>query len=370
MIKGGAFLKTTLLDRYDNGLWRADSLIGDSFSGSVYKISTCKTQQRQYAALKIKPVPRDTQEYHDLIFAEKDKRDLKAHISYLAEAALKEALRMELLSRSPHIVQLQDYKVLPKQNEFGFLILIRMELLSSLEMALAPLALRERDAAKLGIDICSALELMAEERMIHRNIKPSSIFLSEHGDCKLGDFEIAAFADLLPSFNAKRASVYTAPEIISKSSPGYPSDLYSLGLVMYQALNDGHLFPTNSTKLNYKDLEYLSRGYALPPPANASSALSDIVLKACAFDQSQRYQSASEMKKALVEFVDSELPRDNGPRPDLLYEPSGLPHGNGPRPDLSYESSGLPHGNGPRPDLSQYESNGNPKKRFTWPWKS
>lgn len=51
-----------------------------------------------------------------------------------------------------------------------------------------------REVAKLGCDICSALEACHESGIIHRDIKPANILVTETGDYKLGDFGIAHIA--------------------------------------------------------------------------------------------------------------------------------------------------------------------------------
>ena len=120
---------------------------------------------------------------------------------------------------------------------------------------------------------------------------------------------------------------YMAPELYKGEKSSASVDIYSLGMVMYQLLNYNRdpFLPIPPEKFTFdqkeKSLIRRMRGENLPNPVQASEKLSKIILKACSFNSYERYESASEMRKALekldgnknsfrVENIDVELPEE------------------------------------------------------------
>jgi serine/threonine protein kinase len=216
-----------------------------------------------------------------------------------------------------NIVNYEDHKVIPKEGEPGYLILIRMELLESLAAIIRSRTLKEDDVLKIGMDVCRALERLEMSKVIHRDIKPENIFLSRYGDYKLGDFGIARQIEkTMSSMSRKGTYNYMAPEVFKGLKYGATVDLYSLGIVLYRILNSGRVpfLPTHATVLRPSDKEAAfnkrMRGDPLPPPDGASPELSRIILKACAYEHKDRYASASEMRAALKEYAQAKISKD------------------------------------------------------------
>ncbi|MFK7895322.1 MAG: serine/threonine-protein kinase PknK [Myxococcota bacterium] len=99
-----------------------------------------------------------------------------------------------------------------------------------------------RRAIRIAIQICMALEVAHQNEIVHGDVKPGNVFLSETGDCLLGDFGLAAVSRTGNAQSDDRALElagtpdYMAPEVIS-GLPGTPaSDLYSLGCLLYELL--------------------------------------------------------------------------------------------------------------------------------------
>jgi hypothetical protein len=166
---------------------------------------------------------------------------------------------------------------------------------------------------KLGIDICKALEVCQKHNIIHRDIKPENIFVSDMGDFKLGDFGIARQIEkTMSGLSRKGTFSYIAPEVYKGEPYGSTVDIYSLGMVMYRLLNNNRLpfMPPYPERITYeaKETSLLRRvnGEAIPMPSNDNGRLAEIVLKACAYEPKDRYDSPSVMRKALEDILYSD----------------------------------------------------------------
>ena len=119
----------------------------------------------------------------------------------------------------------------------GWDILIQMELLTPLNQYIRDHVVTRQDVIRLGIDLCKALELCQKYNIIHRDVKPENIFISETGDFKLGDFGIARTVEKTTSGLSKKGTyTYMAPEVYKGEAYGTTVDIYSLGIVLYRLL--------------------------------------------------------------------------------------------------------------------------------------
>jgi hypothetical protein len=150
--------------------------------------------------------------------------------------------------------------------------------------------------AEVAIQACEALGYAHQHGLIHRDVKPHNILFSADGRAKLADFGIAAAigegsegAVLLGSAH------YLSPEEVHGNAPTPQSDLYSLGVVMYECLAGRTPFQGDTAEA------VISKRLGGPPPAPRSvnpsipPAAEHVVLHAMARDANQRYQSAGEM---------------------------------------------------------------------------
>ncbi|MDR2751414.1 MAG: protein kinase, partial [Clostridiales bacterium] len=180
----------TLIEKYDPA-WSIDSQIGKGAFSKVYKIVKEEFGTKYYSALKSIPVPQDSSEITQLKAEGLDGDSISAYINALLEGLINEIKLMSHFKGMTNIVDYEDHKIVPKDGEPGYTILIRMELLESLATIIQSRTLGEDDTVRVGIDICRALERLETHKIIHRDIKPENIFCSEYGDYKLGDFGIA-----------------------------------------------------------------------------------------------------------------------------------------------------------------------------------
>ena len=232
---------------------------------------------------------------------------------YVKELNREIALMSKLKGHS-NIVSYEDHKMFPHEDGVGWDILIRMELLTPITSYLKQNhTFTRREVIQLGMDLCKALEICQRYNIIHRDIKPANIFISETEDFKLGDFGVARIASASTGASTRAGTVnYMAPEVFRGEKYTSNVDIYSLGLVMYQLLNNNRmpLYPPYPQPITPSSRERAQAqrlsGAALPPPANAEGRLAEIVLKACAPDPAQRYDSPTVMRQALEAILYTE----------------------------------------------------------------
>lgn len=173
--------------------------------------------------------------------------------------------------------------------------------------------MRVKDVVQLGIDICSALEVCKRYDIIHRDIKPENIFVSDMGSFKLGDFGIARQLEKTMSGLSKKGTyTYMAPEVYKGMSYNSSVDLYSLGIVMYRFLNNNRspFMPPAPQQIKFSDREEANirrfSGEKIEKPSKATDKLSNIILRACTYESRERYESPEQMKKDLLEYLNTE----------------------------------------------------------------
>ena len=161
----------------------------------------------------------------------------------------------------------------------------------------------------IGIDICEALEICHANGILHRDIKPENIFVNDRLSAgvlyKLGDFGSAMELGVSKNVEDLQGTLfYMAPEAANDHLWDERTDLYSLGLTLYQLINRRLPFLPDKQfcSFNEKSVALQTRlsGLPLPNPSEASTAFAAILRKACAFDPVNRYTSATEMKTSLL----------------------------------------------------------------------
>ncbi len=160
---------------------------------------------------------------------------------------------------------------------------------------------------QLVIQACEALHFAHQHKIIHRDVKPANLMLVENRQVKVTDFGLAKnpSADLTSAGTLIGTPTYMSPEQIMGKALDGRSDLFSLGVVLYEMLTGERPFggETISTII-YRILhEHPTR----PDLANprVPSPLCKILLKSIEKDPASRYASCQELGKALQEYLDS-----------------------------------------------------------------
>ena len=175
--------------------WTVVDKIGAGSYGHVYKVSRIVADRTYYSAVKVITVPQNEGEVKAVFAEEGSHSATKAHFKELVDDCIREITIMMDLRGASNVVEVEDFKVIEYENEIRWDIFIRMEYLTCLTDIITQRKLSEKEVAKIGVDLCSALEICEKKQVIHRDIKPGNIFVSEFGTYKLGDFGIAREMD-------------------------------------------------------------------------------------------------------------------------------------------------------------------------------
>lgn len=221
----------------------------------------------------------------------------------------------------PNIVSVYDV------GHEGDLYYIVMELIQGKtlkEIIVADGALSWKWSVNVAIQIASALETAHKNNIIHRDIKPHNIIITEDGIAKVTDFGIAKSVSnsTITAFGTTLGSVhYFSPEHARGGYTDAKSDLYSLGVVLYEMLTGKVPFDADTPvsvalkHMQEEPVEPIKINPAIP------TAINSIVMKAMKKDPNLRYQNATEMLKDLTlalknpdgDFVTSEIETNDFP---------------------------------------------------------
>ena len=148
--------------------------------------------------------------------------------------------------------------------------------------------------------ICNAMDHAHKQGIIHRDLRPGNVLVTDQGLIKVADFGTSRFLEIAAHGTTVIGSPpYMAPEQFQGKAV-FASDIYSLGVTMYQMFTGVLPYDTPMPA----DLEKLMRGELASPPKlknpKLPKAISDIVMKAIAADIPSRYQRASDLLDAVL----------------------------------------------------------------------
>ncbi len=292
------------------GNWTVEEEIGSGAFGTVYKIKKEEFGRVYYSAMKVLHIPQDKDEHKRLRSEGMDDASISTYYSQVVQDFVSE---IELLSSLDGITNIVDYKdhIIEPNDNLGYTIYIKMQLLTPVSNTLlnsdgSVRFMDVKEIIKLGVDMCSALEVCEKRNIIHRDIKIDNIFISENGDYKLGDFGIAKQLEATQGEMSKKGTLlYMAPEVFRGEKYDKTADIYSLGVVLYRLLNKNRapFFPNYPDPIKFSDKETANtmrlKGEEFPDIIGISSELNAVLKKACAFNPKDRYFSANEFKSAL-----------------------------------------------------------------------
>ncbi|MCL4440916.1 MAG: Stk1 family PASTA domain-containing Ser/Thr kinase [Firmicutes bacterium] len=211
--------------------------------------------------------------------------------------------RDTILNRHPNIVSIYD---VGREKDMDYLVMeyVDGEDLRSIIKREGPL--EPPTAVRIARQICDALDHAHENNIVHRDVKPHNILITKSGRAKLTDFGIAreASAATMTTSDTIVGSVhYLSPEQARGEAPDFRSDIYSLGVVLYEMLAGGLPF-TGDTPISIA----LKHVQSCPDPISKrnpaiTESLELAVMKALNKEPEKRYQSAREMSFRLEESL-------------------------------------------------------------------
>ena len=225
---------------------------------------------------------------------------------YAADPTFTKRFRQEAASaanlQSPYIVSIYDWGL---DGETYYIV---MEFLRGTDLKTAINergAINQRKAAEIGSQIAQALSVAHEGGVIHRDIKPQNIMIQPDGNIKVMDFGIARAGDagLSQTATVLGTAHYVSPEQAQGKELTGASDIYSLGVVLYEATTGKLPFDgQDAVSVAVKQVNELPAPPSTINP-NINPGLEAIIMKALEKDPNKRFKDASEMRHVLNDFL-------------------------------------------------------------------
>lgn len=247
----------------------------------------------------------------------------------------------------PNIVSITTAE---KQDNVFFIVMeyVAGETLENILARGGPLDLPH--ALDYACQICNAVDHAHKQGVIHRDLRPANVLVSETGVIKVADFGTSRFLEIAAHGTTVIGSPpYMAPEQFQGKAV-FASDIYSVGVTMYQMLTGVLPYDTPAPA----DLERLMSGELVSSPRLKNPAIpksvADIVLKAMAPEIADRYQRAGDLLGELL-----------ATRPAGVRRPSGAP----PRRDTPADAAAR-SGEDAHSIQSRVRARETPQGRFCW----
>lgn len=209
----------------------------------------------------------------------------------------------------PNIVKLHSYGLLPDGRQYMALEYVEG---SSLADLLSTSAALECEAAiAIFQQICAGLAYAHSRGVIHRDIKPGNIIISPNGNVKILDFGIFKSLDSLSQSLTKTGYMlgsanYMSPEQCKQHELDQRSDIYSLGCLMYECMvGQAPMQESSDMAIMSNHLQKIID--VVPARHGISGELQNTILKSLEKDVSKRFQSASELERALEDCKNASL---------------------------------------------------------------
>ena len=274
-------------------------IIGDPINEhhGIYCCPAIKEDTEEKFIVKIISVPASPAQMDALLLsgAYPNEASALAYYKDVADEIIAEIEILKRLSEQEGYIPYNNWQLVPMDDGKGYDIYLLRPYNRTLERHFKRHIFTHLDALNLGLDLCAAVSVSRRSGYLYVGLKPGNIFVTEQGQYKIGGLGFIRLDSLkYMSLPEKSRSIYTPAEI----SDAYAAlnttiDVYAIGLILYQAYNNGEL-PFN---------EEVVPGHKLPPPLYADYEMSEIILKACHPDPAERWQEPVQMGQAIVEYM-------------------------------------------------------------------
>ena len=226
----------------------------------------------------------------------------------------REALAAAGLSH-PNVARVYDYGV---EGERHFIVMEHLEGRSLDRLLRDRGSLAPDEAVAIGSQVCAALGAAHRAGIVHRDVKPGNVMVAPDGTVKVTDFGISKALGASPLTDTGTilgTAAYLPPEVGRGASAGPKSDLYSLGIVLYQMLTGQVPFAAESPVA--VAMRHVSED--VPAPSGVvpglPAFLDDVVARATRRDPDERFASAEAMGEALQGRDTQPIPESAAPEP-------------------------------------------------------
>lgn len=182
--------------------------------------------------------------------------------------------------------------------------------------------LSARERLRLFSQVLAGVEYCHRREIVHRDLKPSNVLVTAAGQVKILDFGIAKIAAHRsgmtghgPTHSALRLMTirYASPEQLQQRLSGRSSDIYALGVMLYELIAGRHPYWEHLESGTERLLVAMNASLPSPPSALAASpdlpaGLDQLVLRALHFDPAQRYQLAGQFLEAVGRCLEGDAP--------------------------------------------------------------
>lgn len=201
----------------------------------------------------------------------------------------------------PNIVQVYDVS---STDNADFIVMELIDGITLKQYMEKKGVLNWKETLHFSMQIAKALEHAHSRNIVHRDIKPHNVMVLKNGSVKVTDFGIARVMSKSNTLTKEAlGSVhYISPEQAKGSWVDNRSDLYSLGVVMYEMMAGRPPYDGESPVA--VAIQHINGGAAMPSTLNPNipGGLEQIIMKAMALDPNNRYLSATEMLQDMEEF--------------------------------------------------------------------
>ena len=237
---------------------------------------------------------------------------LPRHISSSEEFVTRFRREAKLLAQlqHPHILPVFDYG----ESEGYPYIIMPFIVSGTLADILRSQQLSPSEARRVITQIGDALSYAHGRGMIHRDIKPSNVLIDERGNCLLTDFGLARMAEAVEKLTASGAIMgtpaYMSPEQATGSRTDHRSDLYSLGIVLYEMITGRVPYIAETPiAVAFKHVQDPLPSTRKFNP-DLAEALELVLLKSLAKNPYDRYQTADEFVHSVQQAIPEESSAD------------------------------------------------------------